>query len=240
MDGCRVEVLDPARRRRAHHPLRFPGFELPVGREHHLSCRRRQHPPGRREQLHPVVAGRVVAGRDLDAAGGGPLPHGDAHRRRGRDAAIDHVAAGHGEPGRDRRRQQRPALTAVAAEQNRPRGQRRCKGKSVSGRHLRRERTPHNTPQPRHAHDQRFVDGRGVGSRARGGVAHACGSIKPGPGFDGGAVSDPPPGFVRSRSLATPPRRPRPLAAASRLAFSPSGDREGGSALAGTGKTGEK
>ena len=66
--------------------------ELAVVGEHALADRIGHDAAVGPEQLHAVVLGRIVAGRDLDAAGAAELPDEDAGRRRGGDAGVEHRA----------------------------------------------------------------------------------------------------------------------------------------------------
>ena len=137
----------------------------------HLPSRRgRQHPTRGRKELQAVVAGGIVARRDLHAARGRGLAHRDAHARRGGDPAVDDVPAERQQPGGDRRGEGRPALATVATHDDGARRQAGGERGGVSRGDLGGERRADDPAQPRHADDQRLLGGWGGGGRHRGGV----------------------------------------------------------------------
>ena len=130
--------------------------------EHVRPVGSREHAARRREELEAVVLRRVMARGNLDATGGPLLTHDDTDRRRGGDAAVDHIATAGHEKLAQGCREQRPVRAAVAADHNRPGRQGSCERGRVARCHVGCERRSHDAAQPRNAHDQ------GVGHCGRG------------------------------------------------------------------------
>ena len=126
----------------------------PKSLEYHGPGCCREHATRRGKKLEAVVGGGVVAGGDLDAAGGPLVSHDDPHGGRGCNPAVDHVAARSREVFRDCRRQQRPGCAAVATDHDRPGGQRASEGGDIANGHLGREAAADDATESGDADDQ--------------------------------------------------------------------------------------
>ena len=108
----------------------------------------RQHAARSRKKLEPVVAGRIVAGRNLEAARGPFGPHHNAQRGSGGHTAVDDVAALPSKKVGQCRGKQRPRGSAVAADHDRARGERGEKSRGVTHGHIGGEAAAHHPTQP--------------------------------------------------------------------------------------------
>ena len=107
-----------------------------------------------REQFQPVVRRGIVAGGDLNRAGGGVMPQQNAGGGRGDDAGVDRRASHGLQPGLDGQREHSARGPAIASDQDVARRQRRRKRRRVANRHLRRQRLANDSAKSRNADDR--------------------------------------------------------------------------------------
>ena len=103
-----------------------------------------------------------MARGNLHAASSLLLPHDNAHGRRGRDPGVDHVAARLREGGGDHGGQHESGGPTVAADHDRPGGQRLGKGQYIANGDCGCKAVPHDAAEPGNANDEGVGHDRGV------------------------------------------------------------------------------
>jgi len=131
-------------------------FLLTVPGEDALARPLRDDPAFGREELEPVVLGRIMAGGDLDPAGGLVVADEDPQGGRSGDPRVECITADRAQTRLNRLGQHLAREPAVAGHDQGPRGAFGGKCGDIADRNLRRQALANYASQPRDADNRLF------------------------------------------------------------------------------------